>query len=842
MTIPTHARVVLILTMACQAVLAQRYQALASPVPARVTSIVGDFDGDGLRDLLDMTPAYYKGDGNGNFSPRQVMALTGVPPQNPPSFSAAVADFDANGYDDVVIRSTNTSLNAYAFGPGGALQVPVPAGANLGGAGLNDALYRLVAADLDSNGFPDLVVTSLAPAANPFAAGVPSQPRAFKNLGGGSLVSFSMPSLTTAATHTFVVDADADGRLDIVVLQDPAVFAVTPSAPIVVIRQGAPGSFNSVVASNVALASFWSDAAMGDVDGDGLPDLYVSRQGVSTLFLNAGGGTFAAAPGSPGLTSAATQVEVRLLDLNQNGDAELVTIENAEHIEVHDFVSGSFVGPLQILGPALETFGPAATVPRATPTAADVDLDGRIDLVCFTTGVMLNDGHGGLSQVIDRLGLGLDSGVHRLADVNGDGFPDILAVRRQRLSVGLNDGAGRWNLAAANVPLLPPVTTDSNSYTQPFDFDGDGDLDLYFANTSSSGSSQPGLDVLLRNDGNLTWSSLFTRPSYRDTIATLPVDLDGDQDQDLVMVRSSTSLPPLVALINFGTTLAPVTIWQPNATIRGCAAFDMENDGDPDLFVPTFGTNIFPPVVLTTVLVNSGTALTPLAGFPQVSGSRPAAADFDGDGLTDLLAGGTVIRNAGGGNFTATEIWTPAPNVVPRAVADVDRDGDIDLVLSLSSELRVYVNDGIGGFNLAETMPFAGVEYPTLPVAMDVDRDGDVEIDYHLFDVSHQLARTTHPRIARPLSLRLNAPPGTAFGLYVSLGRSELALPPYGTVFLDLGSLTEMAQGVTGATGTADVSFVVPNLPAFAGVSAWWQAIFFDGPHLSGMEPTLVGW
>ena len=50
------------------------------------------------------------------------------------------------------------------------------------------------------------------------------------------------------------------------------------------------------------------------------------------------------------------------------------------------------------------------------------------------------------------------------------------------------------------------------------------------------------------------------------------------------------------------------------------------------------------------------------------------------------------------------------------------------------------------------------------------------------------------------------------------------------------------AQGVTGANATADVSILIPNLPSLVGLAGYWQAVYWDGPRLSGMEATVVGW
>ena len=96
-----------------------------------------------------------------------------------------------------------------------------------------------------------------------------------------------------------------------------------------------------------------------------------------------------------------------------------------------------------------------------------------------------------------------------------------------------------------------------------------------------------------------------------------------------------------------------------------------------------------------------------VGGDPQVVTS----ADLDGDGLRDVALGTWLDRrgsearlsiffNRGAGTF-APELAFETTELSAVEIADVDSDGDLDLVTQRGGGLDVYPNDGMGGF--AET-------------------------------------------------------------------------------------------------------------------------------------------
>ncbi len=137
----------------------------------------------------------------------------------------------------------------------------------------------------------------------------------------------------------------------------------------------------------------------------------------------------------------------------------------------------------------------------------------------------------------------------------------------------------------------------------------------------------------------------------------------------------------------------------------GAVFFDANGDGHPDLYVSTGGSEFSEgaPALEDRLYLNDGKgnfrkaagALPPLA----ISGSRVAAADFDGDGAIDLFVGGrsipgrygldpqsVLLKNDGRGHFTdVTEKAAPGlahVGMVTDAIwKDVDGDGRPDLII-----------------------------------------------------------------------------------------------------------------------------------------------------------------
>lgn len=122
-----------------------------------------------------------------------------------------------------------------------------------------------------------------------------------------------------------------------------------------------------------------------------------------------------------------------------------------------------------------------------------------------------------------------------------------------------------------------------------------------------------------------------------------------------------------------------------------------------------------------------------------LNGSGVAAGDMDGDGFCDLFFSGlggtsTLYRNLGNWKFenvTMTSgVNSPGLDASGVAFADIDGDGDLDLVInSVGGGLRLFLNDGHGKFTaITTTSPLNPARGGSSLALADVDGDGDLDL------------------------------------------------------------------------------------------------------------------
>ncbi|MCB2409148.1 FG-GAP-like repeat-containing protein [Hymenobacter lucidus] len=324
-------------------------------------------------------------------------------------------------------------------------------------------------------------------------------------------------------------------------------------------------------------------------------------------------------------------------------------------------------------------------------------------------------------------------------DLDGDGDLDIVTASRYDniMHIGLNNGQGVFsNSQELSSPNQNPMDIALA------DVDGDGDLDMLVA----YGYGNVRVVRVSLNNGNATFSNSqdVAAGSYPYYLQVGDVDADGDLDF-LVLNPDKT----VAVRINDGTG-----IFTGNQTVSVGAIIsgtpyasesidlklgDIDGDGDLDMMV----TNIFHPDWQATMSVrlNNGSGI--FSGNQEVSvGSgykMIEAGDVDGDGDLDLIMGaGNLILvrfNDGNGLFTSGYVVNidngPSGGVDCIALGDVDRDGDLDMVISTNSpgSITVFINDGHGV--LGRTRSYTTQTSSAKSVVLgDVDGDKDLDVLY----------------------------------------------------------------------------------------------------------------
>ena len=485
----------------------------------------------------------------------------------------------------------------------------------------------------------------------------------------------------------------------------------------------------------------------GDFDGKKGPDVLLASSFASPrLLLNNGKGTLADGGSAPSGKEDTVDNGVAVGDIDGDGDPDLVIARN-------DWAGRP--GPLDIWindGHAHftdDTAARIATAPECRPVGlVDVDADGDLDLVCGRTGaqnmLFLNDGSGFFTDVtathmpVDTD----DTFCLAFGDLDGDGDIDmalgnwlLAAPHEQQDRVYLNDGAGVFTVAVTALPATPLQTRGITL----IDWEGDGDQDLVLALGNHYG---PEPDKLYLNDGTGTFiEQAGALPSVaRGSRTFRTADIDGDGDLDLFAPGTEQSY---LLRNDGGGTWADVTTAQlppdPENRNRTATFADTDRDGDPDLVYAT-GNGLL-------VLRNDGagtfsTWFDPWMPFAPASAEGVAFGDVDGDGDEDMAVASYPLYpdfsyqnklwlNDGRGRYTDATAQLPPDGDASTAAAfsDVDGDGDLDLLFANEGPTRLYLNDGTGYFTpsaAGQMPPTAGYSYG-LELG-DVDGDGDEDI------------------------------------------------------------------------------------------------------------------
>ncbi|MBK8100710.1 MAG: VCBS repeat-containing protein [Planctomycetes bacterium] len=490
-----------------------------------------------------------------------------------------------------------------------------------------------------------------------------------------------------------------------------------------------------------------NDFAVGDVDGDGDPDVLAGGNAGTWLWRNDGHAAF----GREDLPGAGSVRCVALVDVD--GDADLDALLGGGRT--------TYEGPASCalaINDGLGRFTAVATIPP-TPVGqyftthalgtGDLDGDGDADAVFFPGDSRLriwrNDGGGTFTDVSGSsvpAGAGYRAG--RVFDHDGDGDLDILHLDGALLH---NDGHG----------VFTPVAGVTLPCVEVGDLDGDGDIDLIQA------------QGVRRNDGGGVFTAVGSLPPVYG-LSLRVVDFDGDGRRDLLGVDPQARAVALRSTAAFVWADVTTTWFAPGSLIDRtagygfgtCIAADLDGDGDADFVTGgsegrsgSSTTVGIPPKVFVNVAQQRFHEVgQPAFPWVQQQASALAAGDIDGDSDIDLAFGylgygnqptGVAIwRQDDAGTFAPTALLPV--EVSGLTLVDVDGDGDLDLFgatgggptgFSLARRPLLAQNDGHGVFTdvSATALPPLWVHGASC-AAGDVDGDGDQDLVLGEFDIT----------------------------------------------------------------------------------------------------------
>jgi hypothetical protein len=317
------------------------------------------------------------------------------------------------------------------------------------------------------------------------------------------------------------LDYDNDGWMDIYLVNSGPCDFYQPPQPLrnALYKNNRDGTFTDVTEkAGVPGNAYGMGVAVGDYDGDGLPDIYVTQYPHSILYHNNGDGTFTDVTAKAGVAAPGWGTSAVWFDYDNDGHLDLFVCRMADFDKAKNVWCGGH-GPGQryyckpnVYKPMPNwlfhnngngTFtdvsresGIAASLNKAWGVvAADLNNDGRMDLFVGSdtapNPLFINQGDGRfidnglLAGVaynafgVARSGMGVDA-----ADYDQDGWMDLFVanVDHEVYSLYHNNHRGSFDDVSLRTPIGPITLLMSGWGLKFFDFNNDGDIDLVIAN------------------------------------------------------------------------------------------------------------------------------------------------------------------------------------------------------------------------------------------------------------------------------------------------------------------------------------------------------------------------
>jgi hypothetical protein len=657
---------------------------LATNSFATTAVVSADFNLDGIPDLAIAGSdgvSMFLGLGEGRFgAPSTIHILEGSNPYS----DLAVADINVDGIPDLVLfDGSHIGLTLFGQGDGTFTvgpQFSEPA---------TNAFNQVFTADFNRDGKPDLALGSelginillgngdgtfsaptLLPVngnrciavgdvngdGNPDAIACGFNVKVFLGNGNGTFQNPVQSATPGQPVYLTVGDLNGDGKLDLVGVASNDTGSNPNLGPVYVLFGNGDGTFQPTVQVHSDIGPL-SAAAIGDVNGDGLPDIVALGQlGLVATILNAGAGTFDLGSVYPVTFGATYQDTVRLADLKGDDKLDIVTSNSGGYFFSILFNQGDGTYKDLVSVPVLNAAGGAGiSDTNLTPLAqADFNGDGRDDFAFLvgqqkgTAGFDVYLGTGKAGQpFVKGSHTELPYGANSITtgDFNNDGRPDIAICfctsGSGTLAIYLGNGDATFDFKGT-------TAVTSGEYMVVSDFNNDGYADIAL----SSGYLLPG-----NGDGTFASELRF----YADNNAGLgdwlaAADFNNDGKMDIAFFPPEDGFLPVLSVFlgnGDGTFQTPAQYTVGGDPVWGDIA-DFNEDGIPDIVIWNSGGGGIKPQDAAAILlgVGDGTFSPPtyVQGEKMTFPNMLIARDLNGDGHVDLavLAGGDYGGYLGG--------------------------------------------------------------------------------------------------------------------------------------------------------------------------------------------------
>ncbi len=631
------------------------------------------------------------------FTPSFAIQQTFAAGTNPQSLT--VADVNGDGKPDLILanfgdNTISVLLNTTAPG------ATTPTFATQQTFATGNGPYSVMAADLNGDGLPDLIVTNFSDNTVSVLLNTTAP--------GATTPSFATQQTFATGSHPISVtasDVNGDGKRDLIVANE------INNTVSVLLNTTAPGATTPSFATQQTFATGGQpfSVATADVNSDGLPDLIVTNAQDNTVsvLLNttAPGATTPSFATQQTFVAGTSPESVIAADVNGDGKRDLIVVNEGDNT-VSVLLNTTAPGASTPSFATQQTF--ATGLQPASVTAADLNGDGKPDLIVANAGantvsVLLNTTVPGASALSfaaqQSFAAGNTPELVAVADLNGDGKLDLIVA---------NEGDSTVSVLSNTMPA-PTTTFDGNSVAAYQDFATGNDPDSV-TTADINGDGLP--DLIVANEDDNTVSVLLNTTAL------------------------GASIPSFAAQQTFATGSDP--FWVTTADVNG--------DGKPDLIVANFGDNTISVMLNTT----APGATTPSFATQQTfatTGEGPTSvtvADVNGDGLPDLIVANhddgtvgvllnTTTPGSSTASFAAQQTFAAGEIPIQVTTADVNGDGLPDLIVAdlFGKTVWVLLNTTAPGAttpSFATAQPFAVGSFPRMVTTADLNGDGKPDL------------------------------------------------------------------------------------------------------------------
>ncbi|WP_304065242.1 FG-GAP-like repeat-containing protein [Pedobacter glucosidilyticus] len=409
-----------------------------------------------------------------------------------------------------------------------------------------------------------------------------------------------------------------------------------------------------------ATASRPLSVANGDIDGDGKPDLAIVNSGSNTvsILLNTGSSGTVSFASKVDFTTSSSPYSVAIGDIDGDGKPDLA-IASFNNGTVGVLRNTGSIGVLSFSSIVNFTAG----INPVAVAVGDIDGDGKPDLaVCnsssSTVSVIRNTSSNSTLSFASKIDFATGTNPNSVAigDMDGDNKPDLTTANSHSNTVSVIRNTSSIGVVSFD-SKVDFVTNTRPSSVSISDIDGDGKLDLAVANGSA------GTVGVLRNTGSIGIVSFASKVDFATVTSPFSVnigDIDGDGKPDLAATNFNDNSVSVLrntsssGIVSFASKVDITTGTNPYSVAIG----DLDGDGKPDMAVTNFGSNSIAILRNTDLIPPTITSFSPLSAKPgdviTITGT-----DFNATANNNVVFFGTAKATVTAASATSLTVTVP---------------------------------------------------------------------------------------------------------------------------------------------------------------------------------------